>query len=457
MSALQGFITFWKEFYSRRPDPAAAVQELLGDVKELYPVAFDSMMEAIGDQAQYYPEHFYGFFGEENVDTSNDVLGLFMNPGPVTDATSSWNDEVVKQYIGRTPDYFLQECGVKDKDTNTSGFPSCTCHLRDKGENGCNEWRRKRFREIRQDLGFKDLRFLHSMELFPYHSQNFDSRITGHLEKIVNLPFMQLALNAVKEMAVHNKVRAIIAVGATWERIFDAMEWYHTEKKEFTGQIKRVAYYQASPTSSPVIVIVRYFKVSFKGTEESNHYLREILHTENLKGLEGKPDIQKKIEQSVDSKVDQMKAHGNIENITDSVMNEILAGISLLKKNDLNIGRVKDSPKSSYKYVHLWYSDHYWDENHYSIHIHVSKNCTYQSAKIEIRFGMNYKQLNFTESMTNLMAGKLEKIANKNNIGIKERKETSFTIHKVIESNPQIAIEQAIQLVSKLLVELKEL
>lgn len=290
MSALQEFILFWREFYSKRLDPSEVVEELLGDLRNYsiksakFDTVYDSVMDAIGDQVSYYPEPYFGFFGEGNVDTSPDVLALFMNPGEIKDATSSWNEETIKQYTERSSEYFLQECGVKDQgQVGGKVFPPCTCYLKEKGEKGCNDWRRKRYKEIREDLGLKDLRFLHSMEIFPFHSKNYDNRIKGHLKKIAKLPFMQLALHAIKEIASQNKVKAIMAVGADWEKIFDEMIWHYSEKKSFSGEIGRIAYYQAAPESSPIMVFIRKNpKVSFKGSAESIRYMKEILSIDEI-------------------------------------------------------------------------------------------------------------------------------------------------------------------------------
>lgn len=290
MSSVVMFNHFWEDFFKRQPSPEEAIEELLGPLREFklsrknkYSSVFESVMDAIDDQKIYYPEPYFGFIGK-GTDTSNDALGLFMNPGKARNPTVFWNDEVVKQYLEMTPLSMLQECGVSDMGNfGSKPFTPCKCYMKEKEESGCNSWRRRRYYELRVDIGKKsadaNIRFLHSQEIFPFHSKNFDSRIKSHLEAIYTLPFMRLALDAIKEIAEQNTVKYIFAIGVDWEHIFDTMDWFSSNKALFsTGPIKRVAHYQSSKTSSPIITIVRRVpNVMFNGNNESNEYIRKII------------------------------------------------------------------------------------------------------------------------------------------------------------------------------------
>ena len=217
MSAVKDLVEYWNGFYKRGMNANQIVNELLSPLNQYsnkkFGNVYNSVMDAIGEQSTYYPEPYFGFL--EKMDPERDVLGLFMNPGSVNhEEVLAWNEEVIRQYTEWEADHFLSECGVMD-DPNlvSTSFPACDCFLKDRHQKGCNIWRRKRYLEIRRDFKLSNLRFLHTMEMFPFHSKVWDGRIKDHLEKMADLDFMKITLNAVQDLAIHRKVKCILEIG----------------------------------------------------------------------------------------------------------------------------------------------------------------------------------------------------------------------------------------------------
>lgn len=456
MSAVKELVEYWKDFYKRRMNANQIVNELLSPLKE-YPnkqfgTVYHSVMDAIGDQSTFYPEPYFGFL--EQMDPEHDVLGLFMNPGPVKhEDILEWNEEVIRQYTEWGHNYFLSECGVMD-DQNLvpKSFPMCNCFLKDRHEKGCNIWRRKRYLEIRKDFRL-NLRFLHTMEMFPFHSKVWDGRIKSHLKKIADLDFMKLTLNAVQELSIQRKVKCIMAVGQVWESIFDKkIDWYSVTKKQFSGSIGvRVIHYQASPNSSPVIVMVRRTQAGVRFTEniEAQKFIRNILGTEKV--------VYNQFQEILDNEQGVPQLRELVKNV--SYEKEELIIETLLNKlppqlnhPELLSGKIYSPTKNQFKYIHLWYKNNPWHENYFSFHIHVYKGLA--EPKIEIRFGMNYKQLNFSRQISSAMIQELKKIAVNYDFKTKGKENVSFNIVRLC-TGPS-AVDEAALLLSIIINNIKE-
>lgn len=458
MSAIEKLVDFWNSFYNRQLDGEQIVEELLSPLKEIpnnrYGTVYHSVMDAIGDQSIYYPEPYFGFI--DQMDANRDVLALFMNPGSVDHSQAlEWNEGVIRQYTEWKPEHFLRECGVNDAlNTVTGSFPECTCYLKDRHQRGCNIWRRKRFLELRRDFNITDLRFLHTMEMFPFHSKVWDGRIKNHLTKMSNLEFMKLTLNAVQEIATQRRVKCILAVGKVWEDMFDQrMNWYSNTKKQFSGSIGvRVAHYQATPDSSPVIVMVRQVQggVKFTENQEAQKYIRSILGTgdaiyiadEERSIIENKQKEQNSLLKSENNSQEDL--------IIEAIVSKVIPQIN---HTQLIKGKVYSPTKTKFNYIHLWFDQYPWHENHFSFHIHVYKDFA-TNPKIEVRFGMNYKQLNFPEEIKLALFQKLKNIAEINGLKTKERDNVSFNIVQLCEGTS--ANEDAVEILKVLINQVRE-
>lgn len=432
MGAVERLVDYWNAFYLDKTNGEQIVKELLGPLKEIplrsrkFGTVYDSVTDAIGDQIGFYPEAYFGFL---NDDIREDVLGLFMNPGAVDRATAEWNDEVVRQYTEWKPEKYLEECGVHDAAEASPRSGTCGCYLSDRNEDGCR-WRRERYGELRTRFGLSGFRYLHSMELFPFHSRKFDKRIKDHLLKMVDMPFIQLTLQAVREISEQNRVRAIVGIGKAWEDALDTMNWHSKTIEKFEGSVPtRVIRYQSTACATPILILSRQTPngVKYVIPDAAEDYVCSILGTQPRSAearaqdaargprpgkRSGKGSIPKeKISapaEDISKPTGQTKAPNDVGAIAtiEEVTNRALA-----QSGDaaLHAGKTSGGDGSSFLYKHLWYRNRTpWNNKDCSFHIHVYRSV---QPRIAIRFGFNVNKLGWSEEQVAGMKSRLLEIA----------------------------------------------
>lgn len=214
--ALKEYINFWESAY-QGGDPWHAVKEIDGP----WP---DGLKEALGDYALLPPEPFYGFL--DNLDEEarkRDILMLFINPGHVDHpraVASKWTEFHTNRYLEWDREDYLLECGVHDLHGETNHQKPCTCpisKLYEEQGKGC-QWRRGRYGEARNNMGWKQMRFLHTMEYSFYHSNKW-SDLAPFQQWISSRPTTKLAWNALREIAEEGLVSRIVTIGINWRNV----------------------------------------------------------------------------------------------------------------------------------------------------------------------------------------------------------------------------------------------
>lgn len=169
-------------------------------------------------------EPFYGFLNDLDENSrEHDVLMLFINPGHVdhpAKLASRWLNFHRRRYIEWTREDYLRECGVQDRPGEVRHQEPCTCpigELYEKPGVGC-QWRRQRFGQARNNVGWGQLRFLHTMEYSFYHSDKWSDLAPFH-RWIRESPTTQLAMGALREIAQKKLVSRIITIGKDWRDV----------------------------------------------------------------------------------------------------------------------------------------------------------------------------------------------------------------------------------------------
>jgi hypothetical protein len=240
--ALQEYLTFWKEAYLR-DDPWEAVKELDGK----WP---DGLREALGEYALLPPEPFYGFYKDlDDESRKQDVLVLLINPGRVTDPSllaPRWLKFHRRRYLEWTREDYLLECGVHDHPGETRHQEQCGCPLNElyeKPGEGCR-WRRQRFAQLRNNVGWGNLRFLHTMEYSFYHSDKWSDLAPYH-PWIRERATTRLAMAALREIAEEKLVSRIVTIGVDSKEVLSlepgvklsSQETFYTERGRYSHRL----------------------------------------------------------------------------------------------------------------------------------------------------------------------------------------------------------------------------
>ncbi|HCG4535997.1 TPA: hypothetical protein NJY08_004847 [Salmonella enterica subsp. enterica serovar Typhi str. AG3] len=181
---LESYLQYWKQiFSSANPVKALGINEF---EKEMNLFNFDIA-----------PEPYYGYFHD---DMKNDVLLLLFNPGAKNKSTSEegWNLSVKERYTQPWTKEKFNEVELKI--------------------NLVSDWRHTYLKRANNIVGPSG--FLHSMEFFPFHSPN-DHTSKKFKEKWMNHVSTDLALHALKDIAVNHKVKQILTVNEIWPLLLE--------------------------------------------------------------------------------------------------------------------------------------------------------------------------------------------------------------------------------------------
>ncbi len=237
------------------------VEELLSHYRSIYrsknPV--EEIIRIEGDipdgikgkiQLNYVAEPFYGYFDE---DMDKDALLLLINPGEVDEkkgycSIDKFNEFHRERYLHWTKKEYFEE-KERLKEIHPSG----------------NRWREKRKKDINRIIKSKDpseeIRFLHTMEFFPFHSEKFNFASKRNMEWMCKSKSSNLIFKAIKYIAEQHKLKYIFGIGLPWVAIFEKYGFKPCDKREYrneaTGRYRfRLYKYQFSESSVPIIISI---------------------------------------------------------------------------------------------------------------------------------------------------------------------------------------------------------
>lgn len=181
---LQSYIKYWQQIFSS-DDPIKALR-LYNFEKEMS--LFDLDVP---------PEPYYGYFHE---DMTDDVLLLLFNPGTKEKRTGEdgWNQSVKKRYteLWTKKRYEEEELRIKEE----------------------SNWRHTYLESAKNIVG--NAGFLHKMEFFPFHSQR-DLTSKKFKDRWINHESSELAFQALKDIAINQKVKQILTVNEIWPLVLE--------------------------------------------------------------------------------------------------------------------------------------------------------------------------------------------------------------------------------------------
>ncbi|SDP02844.1 hypothetical protein SAMN04487897_13147 [Paenibacillus sp. yr247] len=237
---------------------------------------------------------------------------------------------------------------------------------------------------------------------------------------IFNLPFMQLTLQAVREISEQKRVRAILGIGKAWEDALDTMSWYSKTTEKFEGSVPtRVIHYQSIEDGTPIVILSRQTPngVKYVIPPAATNYVCSIIGTlpqpavintrghENDNGSKAARGSSKEVEVS-DSRQKPILDSSRPISLIDEVSS---LAIHLSGDVDLYVGRTAAPEKARFVYKHLWYPNQkYWNNDSCSFHIHVFRQT---EPKIIIRFGFNVNKIEWSEEKILSMKRKMSEIA----------------------------------------------
>jgi len=227
-------VSHWKEIYnSNSPEKELLLHD--GEVPKEITHYF---------QFELYPEPFYGYLNDV---LSNDALLLLINPGEFkgnAEEISRLNSFTKERYTIWTKREYLNE-----KDLLRKIAPKSI------------EWRNRKKKQVERVIpNPKKVNFLHTMELFPYHSKNWTGLSERAKSWMLNTKTTKLNFEAIKYLTVARKINNIIGIGINWLDIFERFGYqptyyqpFYNDKGNFTH---RVFSYQLSEAATPIIIYV---------------------------------------------------------------------------------------------------------------------------------------------------------------------------------------------------------
>jgi hypothetical protein len=219
-NGLQNYMEYWKNiFLSNDPITALGLNDFQKDLERF--------------EIDVLPEPYYGYFHE---DMTNDVLLLLLNPGAKGERTQhqEWDALVKKRYTELwSKEYFVEEEEEIRKSSN---------------------WRDQYLKKA-SDL-VNGAEFLHTMEFFPFHSRKDELKRLKY--KWMNHISTELAFQALKDIAVNHKTKAILNVVDIWNQLLEKngvplihhIELKKHTNKEFSFQFK---VYKFTENSLPIL------------------------------------------------------------------------------------------------------------------------------------------------------------------------------------------------------------
>lgn len=192
-SPLTALTAYWKSIYEQ--------QNPLEHLSVYQQSALRQLISRM--DVRHYPEPYYGLWDDY---LQEDGILLLINPGEVRfddETVHRINQGVQHRFRFWTKDDYLNH----DKNNRTN--------LHDVGL----QWRMKRQAQAERIVA-QSVRFLHTIEYFPYHSKRWNTLTTEEKKCISTLPIVNLAVKAIIDIAQHKKARFIFGIGEPWADIF---------------------------------------------------------------------------------------------------------------------------------------------------------------------------------------------------------------------------------------------
>ena len=159
---------------------------------------------------EYLPEPYYGYLTE---DMSEDVVLLLLNPGAVdlkvqeqffNAKESEHLVQLANAYVVNRHLDWSKEDYLKQEQVNYPG----------------RDWRRKKLLQCEKLVGH-NIPFLHTIELFPYHSKNWNMKKSLKQDWLYNLKSTHLFVNSVEEIAKNKLSKYVFGIGKDWVEILN--------------------------------------------------------------------------------------------------------------------------------------------------------------------------------------------------------------------------------------------
>lgn len=233
MDPLSQLVNHWKEIYSSS-DPLAEIKKHDFDVPDSIKNNF---------QFDVYPEPFYGYLNE---DISKDGLLLLINPGEFNgtkDEINKLNEFIKERYTLWSKEQYKNEKVLLGK-VNSKSF----------------NWRQSKKRQLNRIISPEKIDFLHTMELFPYHSKKWKSLPNDAKEWLFNSKTTKLNFEVIEYLVKNKKVNYVYGIGIGWIEIFasfgyDPKEYY--EFKNGNGNYShRLFIYKVNSEATPIVIYV---------------------------------------------------------------------------------------------------------------------------------------------------------------------------------------------------------
>ncbi|MBB3114507.1 hypothetical protein FHS18_006628 [Paenibacillus phyllosphaerae] len=202
-SAITSLISHWENKFLEQTE---LTQYTSGPDYSLVPSNIQNLF-----RYELFPQPFYGYL---NDDMSEDIFMPLLNPGPVSEkqvkelfkgldydeAKRQWNKVIIERHTkGWTKEKFLD----REKEYDLLLGPS--------------HWRRKKLEQVQRVIG--GVSFLHTVELFPFHSDRWKAGMVSQEKWFRDMPSTQLAIESIEEIAALRLVKHILGVGLPWADI----------------------------------------------------------------------------------------------------------------------------------------------------------------------------------------------------------------------------------------------
>jgi hypothetical protein len=234
MNPVNQLVNHWKAIYQSE-NPLKEIIKHDGEVPK-----------GIKDNFQFelYPEPYYGYLNE---DISEDALLLLINPG-LYDGTpeeiDSHNAFTKERYSTWTKNEYIKEKHYLGQVNPVS-----------------LNWREKKKKQMERVIPHPNkIPFLHTMELFPYHSKSWSGLSSEAKSWLMNNETTRMNFEAIKYIAEHNETRYIIGIGINWIDIFERFGCKPVSYKPFYNSkgnyAHRVYHFQLSKGATPILIYV---------------------------------------------------------------------------------------------------------------------------------------------------------------------------------------------------------
>jgi hypothetical protein len=259
LNPVEQLVHHWKTIY-QSDDPLNEIIKHDGEIPKQISNHF---------QFELYPEPFYGYLSE---DISQDALLLLINPGLYEgspEEIARLNAFTKERYATWTKDEYENE-KIYLGNVNPKSY----------------KWREGKRKQMERVIPQpKRVPFLHTMELFPYHSKKWSDLPENAKTWLLNNKTTCMNFEAIKYMAEHNKTKSIIGIGINWIDIFKQFKVEPISYKTFNnskGNVgHRVFHFQLSENATPILIYVACSMHLPKDARVIN-YFEEVLSLKRL-------------------------------------------------------------------------------------------------------------------------------------------------------------------------------